>query len=172
MANVVGVDVTVGLLRTATREHAGDPSRDRLADLRSARVWSPVPLDADDLEPLRAFREEVRDALRADRDGPAGPVSRFVSTVELAWDPSGELSYAATGIGWRAVAGLVTVELLLAQAAGRLRRLKTCAYEPCGWPFIDESRNVSRVWHDTSKCGNLVNLRAHRARRTATTPGN
>jgi len=156
------VDVTIGLLRTATREHAGDPAGDRLADLTAARAWSPVRLEASDLEPLRAFREQVRDALRA--GGPAGNRPPIVSTVDLSFTAGGALSYAAAGNGWRAVAGLVTMELLLARAAGTLRRLKTCAYEPCGWPFVDESRNVSRVWHDTSKCGNVVNLRAHRAR--------
>src|SRR5438477_10591852 len=124
VANVARMDVTAGLLRTATREHAGDPSRDRLADVDAARAWSRVPLDDADLEPLRAFREEVRDALRADRDGPAAPPGRLVSTVEVLWDTSGELSYAASGTGWAAVAGLVTMELLVANAAGRLRRLK------------------------------------------------
>jgi predicted RNA-binding Zn ribbon-like protein len=30
--------------------------------------------------------------------------------------------------------------------------------------FYDNSKNQSRVWHNTSDCGNLVNLRAARAR--------
>ena len=158
------MDVTIGLLRTATREHAGDPAWDRLADLAAARAWSPAPLKAGDLQPLRAFREQVRDALRADASTSDAPAPPTVSTVDLSFAASGELSYAAAGAGWRAVAWLVTMELLLARAAGTLRRLKTCAYEPCGWPFVDESRNVSRVWHDTAKCGNVVNLRARRAR--------
>ncbi len=104
----------------------------------------------------------MRNALRA--DGPTGEQPPTVSTVDLSVSSAGELTYTASGDGWRAVAGLVIMELFMARAAGTLRRLKTCAYEPCGWPFVDESRNVSRVWHDTSKCGNLVNLRAHRAR--------
>src|SRR5438477_603686 len=102
VANVARMDVTAGLLRTATREHAGDPSRDRLADVESARAWSPVPLDEDDLEPLRAFREEVRDALRADRDGPAAPPGRLVSTVEVLWETSGASDRALSepGSAW------------------------------------------------------------------------
>jgi hypothetical protein len=31
--------------------------------------------------------------------------------------------------------------------------------------FYDSSKNQARVWHNTAVCGNLINLRASRARR-------
>ena len=49
--------------------------------------------------------------------------------------------------------------------AGTWPRLKTCAYRPCGACFYDSSPNRARVWHDTKMCGNIINLRASRARK-------
>jgi predicted RNA-binding Zn ribbon-like protein len=172
--------ITAALLATATAESAGDAERDRLASAQSATVWleqlradartgplSDVQLDASGLAHLRRFRETLRSAFRADRAGaqPAAESAPFTSTVELRWTPAGT-NVTPLGSGWRRIVAAVTSELLLAEASGQMRRLKTCAYEPCGYPFIDASRNLSRVWHDTARCGNVVNLRASRARKT------
>lgn len=167
-----------------------------LSDLAADARWtrSPITLRRTDLEPLRSFRETVRAALRADRGehaadagftsaavgfsraaagladaaaGFTGAVPEFAGAVELQWIPGAGARFRSLGTGWEAVAALVTMELLLADASGALRRFKTCAYEPCGFPFTDRSRNSSRIWHDTGKCGNLVNLRAARARQAS-----
>jgi hypothetical protein len=47
---------------------------------------------------------------------------------------------------------------------GLWTRLKACRNPPCSVVFYDNSKNQSRVWHNTSDCGNLVNLRAARVR--------
>jgi len=39
------------------------------------------------------------------------------------------------------------------------------AGSPCSVIFYDSSKNQARVWHNTAVCGNLINLRASRARR-------
>ncbi len=52
-------------------------------------------------------------------------------------------------------------------AHGEPERVKICENEACGWVFYDESRNRSRVWCDSTSCGNLVKVRRFRARRKA-----
>jgi predicted RNA-binding Zn ribbon-like protein len=56
------------------------------------------------------------------------------------------------------------IEMLTAQQADTWRRLKVCRNHRCQVAFFDRSRNNSGVWHSTKICGNLENLRAHRAR--------
>jgi predicted RNA-binding Zn ribbon-like protein len=52
-------------------------------------------------------------------------------------------------------------ELLTSDALGRVRE---CANDPCGWLFVDLSRNHSRRWCDMRDCGNKVKARRHYAR--------
>jgi predicted RNA-binding Zn ribbon-like protein len=49
----------------------------------------------------------------------------------------------------------------------KLGRVKVCAGEGCGWVFLDESRNASRVWCDSRDCGNRERVRRHLARKRA-----
>jgi predicted RNA-binding Zn ribbon-like protein len=179
----VGVPLLEALLRTSTALRADTPA-DELGTLDSAKGWlsrvlplarqtgPAVHLHRADLEPLRAFRETLRQTLRADR--PRTPTSadatdaadaaEFDASVELRWSPASGLDVRPLKVGWEAVASLITVELAIADASGTLRRVKTCARAECGYPFIDHSRNVSRMWHDADTCGNIINLRASRAR--------
>lgn len=170
-ADEQALSFVTAFLATSVRQRSGDPEHDRLADLDAARRWvdtavgerASVSLAEDDLAPLRAFREELRTSLSAAGDPATG--ASVVTAVDLHWRPGDGLGFRPAADGWRAIAALVTMDMLLAQAAGRLRRLKTCAYDPCGYPFVDHSPNLTRNWHDTSRCGNVVNLRASRARR-------
>ncbi|MEU5382050.1 CGNR zinc finger domain-containing protein [Streptomyces sp. NPDC001588] len=168
-AEDAGLTVTVALLLTALRAGDGDPDSDRLANLAAAQQWAArldmegLELTARDLTPLRRFRESLRDARLAGQSEQLS-VAAVESSVNLSWTPDG-VQVMPRGLGWRRIAAAVSVELLKAEAAGVLSRLKTCAHQPCGYPFIDASRNRSRAWHDTAKCGNIVNLRASRARR-------
>ena len=171
----------VSFLSTSTRLYAGDPEHDALAGIRTARHWAgtalaervrrggmelgDVFLAEQDLEPLRAFREDLRNALAASRTEPIEPPSGITATVDLQWTTDGRLGVRPTGSGWRAIVGVLTTDLLLADAGERRSKLKTCAYSACGFPFVDHSPNRTRSWHDTAKCGNVVNLRASRSRR-------
>jgi predicted RNA-binding Zn ribbon-like protein len=173
----------MSFLSTTTRLSSGDPENDVLSDLGQARRWAAsalaervtrsgvdltdIFLEQVDLEPLRAFREELRTALGANRTTATESPARIVATVDVHWVTDGRLGFRPTGTGWRGIAGLLVMDLLLAEASGRLRRLKTCAYAPCGFPFVDNSPSLTRAWHDTRRCGNVVNLRASRARRRA-----
>ena len=168
---------------------------DLLAGLGTARAWLtqalgewsaaagwPAPaieLDESDLPALRDHRELLRGSLRAAPGTPAtpgapdtlatapGPSREITAKVLLSVTADGDVRYEPLEPGWRAVRALTSAETLLARAAGTWPRLKTCAYRPCGACFYDSSPNRARVWHDTKLCGNIINLRASRARKRA-----
>lgn len=181
-----GLRLAQSLVNTTLADNHDKPDLDLLADTVTANDWvargladwsaatervAPrVSLRRDDLPPLRELRELLRQWLRADAahvDAPRAPIGAtpFDVDITLSLHADGRIDYGATGPGWRQVAGLVVVEVLLAGAAGTLPRLKTCAAVHCGACFYDASPNRSRAWHDTKMCGNVPNLRASRARR-------
>jgi predicted RNA-binding Zn ribbon-like protein len=82
----------------------------------------------------------------------------------------GRLALAAEGAGWRQVAGTVIGDIVVAQQQQTWPRLKACRNPVCTVVFYDSSKNRSRVWHNTSVCGNIHNLRAARARRRGQAP--
>lgn len=43
-------------------------------------------------------------------------------------------------------------------------RLKQCGRHPCGWLFLDRSKNGSRRWCSSADCGNITRVRRFRAR--------
>jgi predicted RNA-binding Zn ribbon-like protein len=181
-----GLRLGQDLINTALSGLQGDADQDHLADLESANSWLRTALDAwaeaagekapdlalkqKDLAPLRQLRERVRQTQRADAahvepapDNGTGDLADF--EVRIALGPDGRVGYGPVAAGWQGVAGLISIELLLAQNTGSLNRLKTCAAPECGACFYDGSPNRSRVWHNTAMCGNAPNLRASRARR-------
>ena len=132
--------------------------------------WPTTPrLTADDLGPLRELREVLQTQLEAGRD-PSEPErqSDLARQLEkLRWKVTlqeGHLALSAEGAGWRQVAGTLLGDIFLAQQHGLWPRLKACRHPVCSAIFFDSSKNQSRVWHNTSVCGNLINLRASRAR--------
>jgi predicted RNA-binding Zn ribbon-like protein len=56
---------------------------------------------------------------------------------------------------------LSAVELL---ESDELAKVRQCANDPCGWLFVDRSRNGSRRWCSSSDCGNESRVRRFRAR--------
>jgi predicted RNA-binding Zn ribbon-like protein len=52
-----------------------------------------------------------------------------------------------------------------------LDRVKECANDPCGWLFLDVSRNRSRRWCSMESCGNRMKARRHYQRRRAEATG-
>jgi len=57
---------------------------------------------------------------------------------------------------------LAAVDLL---RSPELERVRQCANDPCGWLFIDRSKNRSRRWCSSGDCGNESRVRRFRARR-------
>jgi predicted RNA-binding Zn ribbon-like protein len=52
-----------------------------------------------------------------------------------------------------------------------LARVRECAGDPCGWLFLDVSKNGSRRWCDMADCGNRAKARRYRARRKGAADG-
>ena len=132
--------------------------------------WPTTPrLTADDLRPLRQLREALQAHLEASRE-----TSETVREPDLArhleklrWKVTlqgGQFALSAEGAGWRQVAGTLLGDIFVAQQHELWPRLKACRHPLCSAIFYDSSKNQSRVWHNTSVCGNLINLRASRAR--------
>jgi len=156
---------------------AGRPAEpDLLATATSANSWlrtldwpTKPRLSTDDLAPLRELRKALQSEVEASRE-PSRSARQSALTRHLAnlrWKltlKEGQLTLTPEGAGWRQVAGTVLSDMLLAQQHDLWPRLKACRNPPCSVVFYDSSKNRSRVWHNTSVCGNLINLRASRAR--------
>lgn len=83
--------------------------------------------------------------------------------VEIGTDGAPRLVATGSGLN-RALAQLVSI-LYSADVAGDLDRLKVC--KQCRWPFLDTTRNRSRVWCDMATCGSQQKARAYRSRRAS-----
>ena len=158
-----------------TRPTPRAPDADLLARPASANRWlralewpASPRLTTDDLPPLYELRAALQAQLEADRTEWAGTRPDLARHLEkLRWGMTiedGRLALSPEGGGWRQVAGTVLADILVAQEHDLWPRLKACRNPPCSVVFYDSSKNQSRVWHNTSDCGNLVNLRAARAR--------
>jgi predicted RNA-binding Zn ribbon-like protein len=156
-----------------TRSAGRPPEVDLLAGTASANSWlraldwpTSPRLTTDDLAPLYELREALQAQLEAGRAASQSDLAHHLE--ELRWKVTlaedGRLALSAEGEGWRQVAGTVLGDILLAQQHELSPRLKACRNPPCSVVFYDSSKNQSRVWHNTSACGNLINLRASRAR--------
>jgi predicted RNA-binding Zn ribbon-like protein len=159
---------------------AGLPAEpDLLASPTSANSWLRVldwptkpRLSTDDLAPLTELRRALQAEVEAGVGGSvrARPSDLPRQLAKLSWKmrvKEGQLVLIAEGAGWRQVAGPVLSDILVAQQNGQWPRLKACRNPLCSVVFYDSSKNQSRVWHNTSICGNRINLRASRARQRA-----
>jgi predicted RNA-binding Zn ribbon-like protein len=189
-----GLDIapgTLGLVQDLLNTGAGGAPRggDLLADLTAAQEWAdgvahqwstltgqpapPIVLDADGLDELRAFRDDLH-RLAAHAVSPEGeaeavkpvPVQHGAAAA-LQLGEDGTVRLEPRGTGWRRLASLLLAATFDAQLADTRRRLKICRNPRCRVAFYDRSRNNSGVWHDVKTCGNAANLRAYRARRRA-----
>ncbi|HEX7048797.1 MAG TPA: CGNR zinc finger domain-containing protein [Longimicrobiales bacterium] len=111
--------------------------------------------DSDDLAMLHAARVRALEAAEPEWQQDRGLVLRWPnSPVDLA-RPLHPILLAAC-------------ELL---ESPDLERLRQCGNPPCGWLFIDRSRNGSRRWCSSADCGNLSRVRRFRRRRASPSTG-
>lgn len=150
----VTISEAKGLLRTArARPEEAEVVRRRAISLREtlyslfsalAREEEPDPRD---VAALNAWVPAAMARRRLTHDGDG-----------FAWaaaSAAGELEQPLWPVVWSAV-DLMT--------AGPLDRVRECDNDPCGWLFVDSSRNRSRRWCDMRDCGNRVKARRHYAR--------
>lgn len=130
----------------------------------------------DGLEAALAGRAALRTVLEAWARGATVPRQAAAELDALVGSVNGRLTFGAdlatarlrfepNRRDWRWVMSEIAASASELMAGGEPRRLKTCANSSCTWLFYDESHNVSRRWCDPATCGNLVKVRAHRARR-------
>jgi predicted RNA-binding Zn ribbon-like protein len=165
-----------------TRASGRPPEPDLLERPATANAWlgtldwpTKSRLGADDLVPLRELREALQAEIEAGSDTASPSQRSSLARVleKLRWKVTpdhGQLVLVAEGAGWRQVAGTVIAEMMVAQQQGTWPRLKACRNPVCSVIFYDSSKNQSRVWDNTSVCGNIHNLRAARARRRVQAP--
>ncbi|MGQ9555340.1 MAG: CGNR zinc finger domain-containing protein [Anaerolineae bacterium] len=115
-------------------------------------VTKGVPPPTDDLATLNAVLNEAIIHRRVVYTG---------SGFAWEWDNSDALDYILWPIACSAA------ELLTSPDLARVRQ---CAGDPCGWLFLDESRNRSRRWCDMRSCGNRAKARRHYRRTVAAAP--
>jgi hypothetical protein len=126
---------------------------------------NPPSLTEDDLDPLRRLRGELTSVLigRGEHSGTGG--ATFLSArAELELGPDG-VRLNGFGTGHRMVTATVLGAVYEAQISGALRRLKVCPNNWCQVSFYDRSKNNAAVWHNSTTCGNIANVRASRARK-------
>lgn len=135
-------------------------------------IGAPVPdlpePGGSDLAAMRRLRDAVAVAVRAGTGSDEDPgTAPMTGSLSLTLDVTGRVSAAPRGTtpaGW--LRSAVLAEMLEAQRADMWRRLKVCRNDICAVAFYDRSRNNSGVWHDVRVCGNAINLRASRERRS------
>jgi predicted RNA-binding Zn ribbon-like protein len=85
-----------------------------------------------------------------------GQLTQTDAGFVLAWD---QAQVSLDGPVWR-LAGALTDFL----RSGDLALVRECEGDPCGWLFIDRSKNRSRRWCSSEDCGNRERVRRHLAR--------
>ena len=83
------------------------------------------------------------------------------------FDGDGKVEPAADG--WDAFAAQFVPSLF--ELAGLRGRLRHCANPSCGWLFVDELKNHSRVWCDMGTCGSRAKMTRYRRRLASIKPG-
>jgi predicted RNA-binding Zn ribbon-like protein len=146
-------------IATLADESKGDPSRSQRA-LRKViehrelvyRVFTAVAHgrvpDASDLDAMHRARVAALDAAKPTWER-GRLVLRWTSDASDLLAPLHPLMSAAG-------------DLLEASPGERLRQ---CGNHPCGWLFLDQSKNGSRRWCTSAECGNASRVREFRARR-------
>lgn len=164
----------------ADRRPAGAPRasfHDALADVDSANeLLAPFldePVDAEDLEPLRALHRAVGPVVEALIDGTPPPVDALnrlaaVEPVDYALEAGSAGSAGTLRVVMRPGRPSGPGKLLL-ELIGQLgeldpARLRRCARPECGLVFYDATRSATQRWHAESPCGLRERQRRHRAR--------
>lgn len=159
----------------AWARHAGVLAEGEATRLLAASAAEPARADGAFAGAI-ALREAVYRvfAAIADRHEPAGGDLDAVQRAYVAAMDAARIRRAGGGLDWtwagrdeldRPLWPLArsAVELLV---SGQLDRVKRCP-APCGWLFLDVTRNGSRRWCSMSECGNQAKSRRLSARRRA-----
>jgi hypothetical protein len=110
------------------------------------------------LDRVRKLRATVHEVLLGD------PGAKLSAPVDVTV-AGGRVALVPRGTDARWLESAVSAELLLAERDDTRRRLKLCRNPRCHTAFYDQSKNNSKVWHDTAMCGTPMHMREYRKRR-------
>jgi predicted RNA-binding Zn ribbon-like protein len=161
---------------TAWARHAGAVTRAMAEALARAADANPraAARALDETIALREAAYRVFAALAQSRTPAAEDITtlhaahvRSLATATPVWRDD-----AGVTLRWRADAGdlsvpLYPVMLKVAEllASPDLVRLRQCGRHPCGWLFLDRSRNGTRRWCSSAECGNAMRVARFRERK-------
>lgn len=82
------------------------------------------------------------------------------------WWQAGHMSLAWTDPPAPLLAPLHPLTLAACDLVGspQIERLRQCGNHPCGWLFLDQTKNGSRRWCSSAECGNATRVRRFRLR--------
>lgn len=149
---------------------------DRLSTWAGLVAESAPTASDSDLRRAVELRDAVWEAFRAVLRADAMPVPAVAvlnRNLELAPEHR-HLIAAGDGVAW-SEPPTRPLDALLSRVArsaadlltdpDRLRRVRMCAGEGCGWLFVDDSRGARRRWCSMQGCGNRAKARAHYRRK-------
>jgi predicted RNA-binding Zn ribbon-like protein len=196
---LVGGELCLDFVNTASERASGAPERDRLTGYADLVGWGERTgaLDTATAEGLRrvaaARPEEAEAVLRrakslreaifrvfATSSGGAAPVAADLAELSAAAAEASaaqRLTPTAHGfdMAWPETEALdrawwpAATSAVALLVSEDLSRVKECATDNCSWLFLDLSRNRSRRWCSMKDCGNRAKARRHYAR-TRTRP--
>jgi predicted RNA-binding Zn ribbon-like protein len=125
------------------------------------------------LRELRQIRQMMRRILEKGRMPTATEVAWFnrrLASSSHRWTiraGKAGLDYGVVPLrpGWTAVTSALILSFSQLLNHSDVSRLKKCANPDCSYLFYDGSTNLSRRWCFSNVCGNLIHVRAFRARR-------
>ncbi|WP_374455282.1 CGNR zinc finger domain-containing protein [Nocardioides sp.] len=125
-----------------------------------------------DLEGYRAFRDVTRDLLlhpsTANRRAFNRIADRHPMTVEVGEDVTRLKRVASAGrSAVERIVGEAVATVHDAMVTGEWGRLRECGRGDCLWIYYDPSPTQVMKWCSTDPCGNVMKVRAYRARRAA-----
>ena len=152
-------------------DHAGDVEALNGFLTLARSTYAPLPASAD-LEAYRTFRDVTRDLLlhpsTATRDAFNRIARRHPMTVEVGSEAA--RLRRATPFGRSAVDRIVAESVATvhdAMVTGEWDRLRQCERDDCQWIYYDPTPTQVMKWCSTDPCGNVMKVRAFRARRAA-----
>lgn len=124
---------------------------------------------------LMQLRETLRHLLesgRAPGHTTMAQLNEVLGASEQVWKMSRSQRTTRLSLSWQhqdwpAVMAATVASYAEMLVSGGIHRVQVCGNPDCTFVFFDESRNRSRRWCESAACGNLVKVRAHRARRRA-----
>ena len=152
-------------------DHAGDVASLNRFLVLAGSAYGPLPRSSD-LEPYRAFRDVTRDLVLDPSTATTDAFNRIAARHPMTVEVDGATArLRRAGSSGRSAVDRVIGECIAtvhdAMVTGDWERLRECERDDCQWVYYDPSPAQVMKWCSTDPCGNVMKVRAFRARRAA-----